>query len=51
MNAPISTVSQRERDLWAAAGRMVDCDDRDDETVHVSDEAFDDFLGGDAIPC
>lgn len=64
MNAPISTVTQRERDLWAAAGRVVSprrpvagCNDHadhaepDDETVHVSDEALDDFLDGGAISC
>lgn len=54
MNAPISTVSQCERVLWRAAGRVigraVDCDGRDDETVHISDEALDDFLSGDPFP-
>lgn len=50
MNAPISSVTQRERDLWRAAGRTVDRDDCDDDTVHISDEALDDFLSGGAIP-
>ena len=52
MNAPISRVSQRERDLWVAAGRAGHSDhvEPDDETVDVSDEALDDFLSGGPIP-
>jgi len=29
---------------------VVDPDDPDDDTVHVSDTAFDDFVNGDEIP-
>lgn len=59
MNTPISPVSQRERDLWAAVGRKgrmgyglisADFADRDDDKVHVSDAALDDFLSGNTIP-
>ncbi len=49
MNSLISRVSQCERVLRAAVA-AADYAKPDDETVHVSDEALDDFLSGGAIP-
>ena len=52
MNSLISRVSQCERVLRAAVAAVAAADyaKPDDETVHVSDEALDDFLSGGAIP-
>ena len=56
MNAPISTVTRREQDLWVAFRRVVALPDSvvyaepDDDSVEVSDVAFDDFLSGEPIP-
>lgn len=54
-----ATITRTERDLWVAAGRAVavaeydgrvNDADPDDETVHLSDTAFDDYLSDEPIP-